>query len=72
MKKFKINDKVAYSSSFLKSTQAHELGALRGVVAQVYVVSNRSWVKVVWSDGETRTVIGSNLRTVKSLHTELF
>ena len=63
---FKAGDSVAMSSKWLKSTQAHEWGHVRG---QVYHVGDRV-IAVEWDNGHISGVLASNLVLVDRMHLE--
>lgn len=72
MQIFKAGDTVAFSSKWLKSTQAHELGRARGEVVEVASVGRGVplLVSVRWSDGRTTRVLHGNLVAVERMHLE--
>lgn len=72
MKIFKVGDMVAFSSKWLKSTQAHDLGRARGEVLEVASVGRGVplLVSVRWSDGRTTRVLHGNLVAVERMHLE--
>lgn len=71
MRIFKVGDIVAFSSKWLKSTQAHELGRARGEVLEVSTHGGLVLVSVKWSDDRITRVLGANLVLVDKLHLEL-
>ena len=71
MKVFKVGDIVAFSSKWLKSTQAHELGRARGEVLEVASYNGGMiLVAVKWSDNRVTRVLGANLVLVDQIHLE--
>ena len=70
MKLPKVGDTVAFSSKWLKSTQAHELGRARGQVLEVSTHGGLVLVTVKWSDNRVTRVLGANLVLVDNLHLE--
>lgn len=70
MKLFNLGDVVAFSSKFLKSTQAHELGRSRGEVLEVSSSGGLVLVQVRWSDGRVTRALHQNLVAVERLHLE--
>lgn len=71
MKLFKVGDNVAFSSKWLKSTQAHELGRARGEVVEVSSYSGGMLlVSVKWSDNRVTRVLPANLVLVDRIHLE--
>lgn len=70
MKIPKLGDTVAFSSKWLKSTQAHELGRARGQVLEVSTHGGLVLVTVKWSDNRVTRVLGANLVLVDNLHLE--
>ena len=70
MQIFKVGDTVAFSSKWLKSTQAHELGRHRGEVVEVASSDGLMLVSVLWADGRTTRVLHGNLVAVKRMHLE--
>jgi hypothetical protein len=67
-----IGDTVAFSSKWLKSTQAHELGRARGTVLEVSTHGGLVLVSVKWSDNRVTRVLGANLVRVEDKHLEAF
>jgi hypothetical protein len=67
-----IGDIVAFSSKWLKSTQAHELGRARGKVLEVSTHGGLVLVTVKWSDDRITRVLGANLVRVEDKHLEAF
>lgn len=69
---FEPGDLVAFSSKWLKATQAHELGRARGEVLEVASVGRGVplLVSVRWSDGRTTRVLHGNLVAVERMHLE--
>lgn len=67
---FEPGDLVAFSSKWLKSTQAHELGRARGEVLEVASVGKGVplLVSVRWSDGRVTRVLHGNLVAVNRMH----
>ena len=70
MKLFKVGDIVSFSSKWLKSTQAHELGRARGEVLEVSSCGGLMLVSVKWSDNRTTRVLHQNLVNVNNMHME--
>lgn len=71
MRIFKVGDIVAFSSKWLKSTQAHELGRARGEVLEVASYNGGMiLIEVKWSDNRTTRVLGANLVLVERMHLE--
>lgn len=72
MKSFQVGDIVAFSSKWLKSTQAHHLGRHRGQVLEVASVGHGVplLVLVRWSDGSETRVLQGNLVAVDRMHLE--
>lgn len=68
----KVGDVVAFSSKWLKSTQAHELGRARGEVLEVASVGRGVplLVSVRWSDGRVTRALHSNLVLADRRHLE--
>jgi hypothetical protein len=68
MKASTINagDRVAYSSKWLKSVQAHHLGQLRGVVDRV----ENGVAYITWGEYGPRAVLIANLVKVDRIHLE--
>jgi hypothetical protein len=66
--KFRTGDRVSMASHWLKSTQAHCMGNLKGTV---YYVGDRV-VSVEWDNGHISGVLSSNLVRVDRMHVELF
>lgn len=60
MNAFKAGDSVAFSSKWLKSTQAHELGRDRGTVLSVEQIGHLTLCSVQWPDRVSR-VLSKNL-----------
>ena len=71
MKLFKVGDVVAFSSKWLKSTQAHELGRDKGTVVEVFSSGGLVLCKVQWSDRVT-SVLNQNLVRWDARHLEGF
>ena len=67
---FEPGDLVAFSSKWLKSTQAHELGRARGEVITVASYNGLMLVKVRWSDGRITGALHQNLVAVDRKHLE--
>lgn len=70
MKLFKPGDLVAFSSKWLTSTQAHELGRDRGEVLEVASSGGLVLVAVKWADGGTTRALHQNLVAVDRMHLE--
>lgn len=72
MKLFRVGDAVAFSSKWLKSTQAHELARDRGEVLEVaqYGPGGCILVLVRWRDGRETRVMHPNLVAVDRMHLE--
>lgn len=70
MKLLNVGDIVAFSSKWLKSTQAHELGRARGEVLEVSTHGGLVLVSVKWSDDRVTRVLGANLVLVDKMHLE--
>lgn len=72
MRIFNVGDTVAFSSKWLKSTQAHHLGRHRGEVLEVESVGRGVplLVLVRWSDGSETSVLHGNLVAVDRMHLE--
>lgn len=70
MKIPKIGDTVAFSSKWLKSTQAHELARDRGKVLEVATHGGLVLVTVKWRDDRITRVLGANLVLVERMHLE--
>ena len=72
MKLFNVGDMVAFSSKWLKSTQAHALGRARGEVLEVASMGKGVplLVSVRWSDGRTTRVLHGNLVACERMHLE--
>ena len=70
MKIPKLGDTVAFSSKWLKSTQAHELGRARGAVLEVSTHGGLVLVTVKWRDNRVTRVLGGNLVLVDHMHLE--
>lgn len=72
MKSFKVGDIVAFSSKWLKSTQAHHLGRHRGEVLEVESMGRGVplLVLVRWADGSETRVLHVNLVAVNRMHLE--
>ena len=70
MKLLKIGDIVAFSSKWLKSTQAHELARDRGEVLEVASSGGLVLVTVKWRDDRVTRVLGANLVLVDRMHLE--
>lgn len=71
MKILQVNDIVAFSSKWLKSTQAHELGRARGKVLEVASHGGLVLVTVEWQDGRITRALHQNLVPVDKLHLEV-
>ena len=65
-----FGDAVAFSSKWLKSTQAHELGRARGAVLEVSTHGGLVLVTVKWRDNRVTRVLGGNLVLVDHMHLE--
>ena len=65
-----IGDTVAFSSKWLKSTQAHELARDRGEVQEVSSYGGLLLVTVKWRDNRVTRVLGANLVLVDHMHLE--
>ena len=72
MKLLKVGDIVSFSSKWLKSTQAHELGRARGEVLEVSTHGGLVLVSVKWSDNRVTRALGANLVRVEDKHLEAF
>ena len=59
-------DRVAYSARWLKSTQAHHLGHLRGTVDRI----DNGVAYITWGEYAPRAVLVSNLVKVDRIHLE--
>lgn len=72
MKSFQAGDIVAFSSRWLRSTQAHHLGRHRGEVLKVASLARGVplLVLVRWSDGSETRVLHGNLVAVDRMHLE--
>lgn len=70
MRLFHVGQIVAFSSKFLKSTQAHELARSRGEVLEVSSSGGLVLVTVRWSDGRTTRALHQNLVSVDRMHLE--
>jgi len=70
MKLFTPGDVVAFSSKWLKSTQAHELGRSRGEVLEVASSGGLVLVQVRWADGRVTRALHQNLVAVDRMHLE--
>lgn len=70
MKLFNLGDTVAFSSKWLKATQAHELGRDRGEVLEVASSGGLMLVQVRWSDGSITRALHQNLVAVDRMHLE--
>lgn len=70
MKIPKIGDTVAFSSKWLKSTQAHDLARDRGEVLEVASSGGLVLVTVKWRDGRVTRVLGANLVPVDRMYLE--
>lgn len=71
MKLFKVGDVVAFSSKWLKSTQAHELKRDKGTVVEVFSSGGLVLCKVQWPDRMT-SVLNQNLVRWDARHLEGF
>ena len=69
-KLLKVDDTVAFSSKWLKSTQAHELARDRGEVLEVATHGGLVLVTVKWRDNRVTRVLGGNLVLVENMHLE--
>jgi hypothetical protein len=67
---FKPGQVVAFSSKWLKSTQAHELGRHRGEVLEVASSGGLVLVLVRWADGLETRALHQNLVAVERMHLE--
>ena len=67
---FEPGDLVAFSSKFLKSTQAHSLGRSRGEVLEVAGSGGLLLVQVRWADGRVTRALHQNLVAVERMHLE--
>lgn len=67
---FEPGDLVAFSSKFLKATQAHDLGRSRGEVLEVAGSGGLLLVSVRWSDGRVTRALHQNLVAVQRMHLE--
>jgi hypothetical protein len=63
---FKAGDRVAMSSKWLKSTQAHDMGNLRGTV----FYTGDMVVSVQWDNSRVSGVLASNLVLAERVHLE--
>lgn len=70
MRILKVGDIVAFSSKWLKSTQAHELGRARGEVVAVASYEGLILVQVKWQDGRITGALHQNLVPVDRKHLE--
>lgn len=70
MKLLQVGDIVAFSSKWLKSTQAHELARDRGEVLEVASSGGLVLVTVKWRDDRITRVLGANLVLVDRMHLE--
>ena len=70
MKILKVGDIVGFSSKWLKSTQAHELGRDKGEVLEVAQCGGLLLVSVKWPDRTSR-VLHQNLVRVEDMHKEV-
>ena len=70
MKLLQVGDIVAFSSKWLKSTQAHELARDRGEVLEVASSGGLVLVTVKWRDDRVTRVLGANLVLVDRMHLE--
>ena len=70
MKLLQVGDIVAFSSKWLKSTQAHELARDRGEVLEVATSGGLVLVTVKWRDDRITRVLGANLVLVDRMHLE--
>lgn len=59
-------DRVAYSSKWLKSTQSHHLGHLRGSVARI----DNGVAYITWNEPGPKAVLVNNLVKVDRIHLE--
>lgn len=67
----KVGDIVAFSSKWLKSTQAHELGRDKGEVLEVSSYNGGMiLVTVKWADNRVTRVLGANLVLENAKHLE--
>ena len=68
---FKPGQTVAFSSRWLKSTQAHELGRHRGEILEVGTLEGGLVLVLVrWADGRETRVLHQNLVAVDRMHLE--
>ena len=70
MKLLQVGDIVAFSSKWLKSTQAHELARDRGEVLEVASSGGLVLVTVKCRDNRITRVLGANLVLVDRMHLE--
>lgn len=70
MKLLQVGDIVAFSSKWLKSTQAHELARDRGEVLEVASSGGLVLVQVKWRDGSITRALHQNLVAVDRMHLE--
>lgn len=72
MRTLTVGDSVAFSSKWLKSTQAHHLGRNRGQVLEVASLGRGVplLVLVRWDDGSETRVLHGNLVAVERMHME--
>ena len=70
MKLLQVGDIVAFSSKWLKSTQAHDLARDRGEVLEVASSGGLVLVTVKWRDDRVTRVLGANLVLVDRMHLE--
>lgn len=66
-KQFKVGDRVAMSAKWLKSTQAHDMGHLRGTVFHIGDLV----ASVEWDNGRVSGVLKTNLVLDSKIHLEL-
>lgn len=62
----KVGDRVAMSAKWLRSTQAHDWGHIKGTVYHVGDLV----VAVEWDNGRVMGIFGSNLVPVDRMHLE--
>lgn len=67
---FEPGDLVAFSSRWLKSTQAHDLGRAMGEVLEVASSGGLMLVSVRWADGRVTRVLHGNLVAHNRRHLE--
>lgn len=69
-KLLKPGQAVAFSSKWLKATQAHDLGRDRGQVVEVASSGGLVLVAVRWADGRVTRALHQNLVAVDRMHLE--